>query len=102
MSCLLADDQSINRFVTYLLSEGLFEAPIGTPFYQPLLDDYLAWMRRERSATPGTCELRTHSLVTFVRWLGPRATPRGLAQLNAEEVERTIYARSIVRTMYGC
>lgn len=79
---------SINRFVTYLLSQGLFETPIDTPFYQPLLDDYLAWMRGERSATPGTCELRTHSLVAFLRWLGPRATPRGLAELKAEEVER--------------
>ena len=44
---------SINRFVAYLLSQGLYETPLETPIYQPLLDGYLMWLRQEHGATDG-------------------------------------------------
>ena len=83
---------SINRFIAYLLSQGLYEAPVEAPIYQPLLDGYLAWLRREHGATSGTCELRAASLVKFLRWLGPQATAEGLSVLSAEQVEQFFLA----------
>lgn len=83
---------SINRFVAYLLSQGLYETPLETPIYQPLLDGYLMWLRQEHGATDGTCGVRAGSLVKFFRWLGPQATSEGLSALNAEQVEQFFLA----------
>ncbi len=79
---------SVNRFIAYLRSQGLYEAPVQTPVYQPLLDGYLHWLQREQGATAETCALRARSLIKFLRWLGSAATAAGLAALNAEQVER--------------
>ena len=78
---------SIDRLIAFLRHQGRFDAPRQAPLYQPLLDAYLAWLRKERDVTPGTLELRGRSLTRFLRWLGPQATVEGLSLLGAEQVE---------------
>ena len=78
---------SIDRLIAFLRHQGRFDAPRQAPLYQPLLDAYLAWLRKERDVTPGTLELRDRSLTRFLRWLGPQATVEGLSLLGAEQVE---------------
>jgi site-specific recombinase XerD len=80
---------SVNRFAEYLRQEGLFVAlPTEVVVYQPLLDAYLQWMDRYQHAVPRTLKLRALSLTRFLQWLGPQATPQGLAKLNSEQVEQ--------------
>ena len=83
---------SVNRFAEWLRQEGRLLAPVAHAIYQRLVDAYLQWMRNYRHAAPGTLELRAHSLVRFLRWLGPDATPRGLAKLDCEKVEQFVLA----------
>ena len=65
--------------------------------YQPLFDDYLAWMAHFQHAASGTLEIRAQYLVTFLRWLGPNATPQGMATLTADDVEAffLVYAHNV-------
>lgn len=79
---------SVNRFITYLCSQGLYEGPVEAPIYQSLLNGYLDWLHRENGATAGTCALRASSLTKFLRQLGPAATTQGLAALDSEAVEK--------------
>ncbi len=84
---------SVNRFAEYLRQEGLFVAlPTEVVVYQPLLDAYLQWMDRCQHAAPRTLERRAQSLTRFLQWLGPQATPQGLAKLNSEKVEQFFLA----------
>ncbi len=78
---------SINRFLSYLRESGLMGPLTHMEIYQPLLDIYLAWMRRYQHASEGTLKLRSHSIAQFLRWLGPEATPEGLSGLTAERIE---------------
>lgn len=78
---------SINRLIAFLRHQGRFDELRQLPLYQPLLDAYLGWLRKERDATPGTVALRGRSLTRFLRWLGPEATVEGLSRLSAEQVE---------------
>jgi len=83
---------SVNRFVDYLRGEGRFVATAARPVYEPLLAGYLQWMRSHQHAAPGTIELRAHSLIRFLKSLGPDATPRGLGRLDGEKVEQFVLA----------
>jgi integrase/recombinase XerD len=84
---------SVNRFAEYLRQEGRFVAlPAVEMVYQPLLDAYLQWMDRYQHAAPGTLEVRAGSLTQFLQWLGPDATPEGLARLNCQKVEQFFLA----------
>jgi integrase/recombinase XerD len=86
---------AINRFIAYLREQGAFlEPPCAPPLYQPLLDDYCAWMRRQRQVCEGTLALRRHSLGAWLQRLGPQATLEGLARLDAEQVERLFLAQA--------
>lgn len=78
---------SINRFVEYLCHEGLFDPLPRRELHQPLLDSYLAWMKRYQNTAAGTLEVRAQSLTQFLRWLGPEATPEGLNTLDSSDVE---------------
>jgi site-specific recombinase XerD len=49
-------------------------------------------MDRYQHAAPGTLQRRAQSLTPFLHWLGPRATPEGLAKLNCQEVEQFFLA----------
>jgi integrase/recombinase XerD len=91
---------SVNRFIDYLRSLGLFEPSAKTAIYQPLGDAYLHWMREHQHAAAGTIELRSHSISQFLEWLGPKATPQGCAELTAETVERFFlpYAQKMGRS----
>jgi integrase/recombinase XerD len=78
---------SVSRFLYYLRESGLLDHPAQQEAYQPLLDAYLTWMRRNQCASEGTLELRCRSITRFLRWLGPEATPEGLSRLTAERIE---------------
>jgi len=78
---------SVNRFLHYLRDSGLVDPLPQQEIYRPLLDAYLKWMRRYQHASEGTLEVRCHSVVQFLRWLGPEATPERLSGLTAERIE---------------
>jgi len=78
---------SIHRFVEYLHGRGLMPLASNDDPYALLLDDYLSWMREAQCSSPGTLELRRHSLRQFLDWLGDDATITGLARLNATRLE---------------
>ena len=80
---------SVRRFQEYLAGLGYGPpagAPAGVP--EPLLEDYLAWMKQVRQSAPGTLSLRRYQVREFLRWLGPQACPEGLSQLGRKWVEQ--------------
>jgi len=79
---------SINCFVKYLSQIGLFKPLVKEAIYQPLLDEYVQWMRDYRHVSSGTLDVRRHSLSQFLESLGPKATPQGLSELTLQTVER--------------
>jgi integrase/recombinase XerD len=87
---------SVNRFVGFLQQRGFFDPLIPAPVYQPLLEDYLTWMREHQHAAEGTLDIRRHSVGRFLEWLEEEAFPEGLAALEAHHVEGFFidYARS--------
>jgi len=91
---------SVNRFLHYLRKAERLDIITHQQLYQPLLDAYLTWMRRYQHASEGTLKLRSHSIAQFFRWLGPEATPEGLAGLTAERIEAFFlsYAKSMGRS----
>ena len=84
---LLRVRHSVSRFVEYLDEKGLFDPLQQHEIHQPLLDAYLVWMAHYQHAAAGTLELRAQYLTAFLRWLGPQATPQGLAMLSPDGVE---------------
>lgn len=78
---------SVNRFVGFLQQRGFFDPLIPAPVYQPLLEDYLTWMREHQHATEGTLDLRRHSVGRFLDWLEEEAFPEALSGLRAQRVE---------------
>lgn len=84
---LLRVHHSLNRFVEYLDGKNLFDPLIVREIHHPLLDAYLAWMAHHQHSAAGTLELRAQYLATFLRWLGPEATPQGLTTLSPDCVE---------------
>ncbi len=79
---------SINRFVQYLQQLGRFDSQDEPPVFATILEDYLRWMHDERHVTMGTLEVRRHSISEFLKWLGPKATDQGLAELTPEAIEQ--------------
>jgi len=78
---------SINRFIQYLRESGHPDLLQEQDIYKPVLDAYINWMRHYKHASDGTLGVRIHSLKQFLQWLGPEATPAGLAKLTADRVE---------------
>ena len=78
---------SLGRFVEFLRECDCFDAQEGTPVYQPLLADYLCWLREHQHAAPGTVELRGLSVARFLASLGPDAAQKALVELDAHGVE---------------
>lgn len=78
---------SISRFVEYLGEKGLFDPSPQGEIFAPLLAAYLEWMQHYQHAAAGTRELRAQYLTVFLRWLGPEATPQGVAKLSSAGVE---------------
>jgi integrase/recombinase XerD len=78
---------SVNRFLAYLRHSGLFDPLPRQEIYHPLLDAYLKWMCRYQHASDGTLEVRRHSTLRFLQWLGPEATPEGLSKLSSDRIE---------------
>ncbi len=85
---------SVHRFVTYLQEKGRFIPCDSPPFYQPLRDAYVEWMRRRQHAGDGTLDLRARSIGQFLQWLGPQATATRLSELTADRVEQFFIAYS--------
>ncbi len=86
-SKLLLQRHSVRCFVEYLGEKGLFIPLIQQEIYQPLLDAYLSWMTHFQNVIAETLRQRAHDLTTFMKWLGPEATPQGLATLTPNGVE---------------
>lgn len=84
---LLRVRYSLNRFVEFLGEKGLFDPLPQGEIFEPLPDAYLEWMQHYQHAAAGTLELRAQYLTVFLVWLGPEATPQGLARLRPEDVE---------------
>ena len=84
---LLRVSHSIARFIEFLGERRLYIRSREAEIYQPLFDDYLAWMAHFQHAASGTLEIRAQYLATFLRWLGPNATSQGMATLTADDVE---------------
>ncbi len=78
---------SLSRFVEHLRHRDLFDSLVETPVYQPVLDEYLRWMRDHQHAAKGTLELRQFGAARFLASLGKDATANGLARLDAHYVE---------------
>ncbi len=78
---------SLSRFVEFLRQRGLFDPLAEAPVYQPLLDDYLRWMREHQHAAEGTLELRGLGVARFLASLGENAATERLAELNADDIE---------------
>ena len=84
---LLRVRHSVSRFVAYLVENGFFNPLPELKIYQSLLDAYLARMAHYQHAAAGTLGLRAQYLTAFLKWLGPEATPQGLAKLSPDGVE---------------
>ncbi len=78
---------SLSRFVEFLRHRDLFDPLAETPPYQPVLDEYLRWMRDHQHAAEGTLELRGRCVARFLASLGEEATPERLTGLDAHRVE---------------
>jgi site-specific recombinase XerD len=78
---------SLSRFVEFLRGRDQYDPLLEVPAYQPLLDEYLRWMREHQHAAEGTLELRRFGLSRFLTSLGDDATVEGLASLDAQRVE---------------
>ena len=78
---------SVSRFVEFLGEQRLFDPLTKIETYQPLLNAYLTWMAHYQNAATGTMGLRAQYLTTFLQWLGPAATPQGMATLSPDGVE---------------
>lgn len=91
---------SVNRFVDYLRELRLLDSLPQQEIYQPLLEDYLKWMRHYQHASDGTLKVRSHSIAQFLKWLGPGATPEGLFRLTVDGIEGFFlsYAQSMGRS----
>jgi site-specific recombinase XerD len=98
--CVKLMRRSINRFTDYLGEAGLFDPLVEPPVYQPLLDSYLAWLRKHRQSAPATLKLRSNYVTKFMAWLGPSVTTRDLSELTPERVEEfsIAYARTTGRS----
>jgi len=91
---------SVNRFLAYLRDSGLLNSLPQPKIYQPLLGGYLQWMRHSQHTADGTLQIRRHSITQFLQWLGPEATPEGLAKLTPQRIEAFFlsYAQRIGRS----
>jgi len=89
--------KSINRLVQFLSEKGLFVPLLVPCVYQGLMDGYLSWMACHQLSASGTLQLRAQYLTVFLRWLGPNATPEGIAALTATDVEAFFldYAKTV-------
>lgn len=89
--------QSVSRFSEYLGEKGLFDPLPPGEIFAPLLAAYLEWMQHYHHSAAGTRELRSQYLTVFLRWLGPAATPQGVAKLSLEGAEAffLVYAQKV-------
>ena len=78
---------SVSRFREYLVSVDRFDPEDAGKPYDAILDGYLTWMREHQHASPGTLELRAHSVRRFLECMGEEAAADGLSGLTAERVE---------------
>lgn len=78
---------SLSRFVEYLRDRDQYDPLLEAPVYQPLLNEYLRWMRESQHAAEGTLELRRRGVANFLASLRDDATAEGLAKLDAQRVE---------------
>ncbi len=65
---------AINRLIAYLGPRGLYEESRAAATFEPLLLEYVKWLRVDRGCTAGTIELRTRSIQSFLEDLGSLAT----------------------------
>jgi integrase/recombinase XerD len=92
--------KSINRFVHYLQQVGRYDSQDEPPVFAGILEDYLQWMHDERYVSMETLKARRYWLNwlrEFLKWLGPKATHKRLAELTAETIEQFFlsYAETI-------
>ncbi len=78
---------SLSRFVEFLGELDLFDPRLATPVYQPLLDDYLRWMREHQHAAEGTLDIRRLGVSRFLASLGGDGTADVLAKLDTRRIE---------------
>jgi site-specific recombinase XerD len=78
---------SLNRFVEFLRDRDLYDPLLEAPVYQPLLGEYLRWMREHQHTAEGTLALRRRGVTLFLASLGGDASAEGLAKLDAQRVE---------------
>ena len=78
---------SLSRFVEFLRGRDLYDPLQEVPVYEPLLDEYLRWMREHQHAADGTLELRQLGVSSFLASLGAGASAAGLATLDAPRIE---------------
>ena len=89
---------SINRFIEFLDQKGQFiTSGKEVPPYQPLLDDYLKWMREHQYAGKSSLKVHRHKIERFLGALATDATPEGRSRLTVEKIETFFldYARGM-------
>ncbi len=91
---------AVNRFLDFLRDSGLLDTSTEQDSYQPLVEAYLKWMRDYRHVSQGTIGIRRRSILSFLQWLGPEATPEGLLRLSSDKIENFFidYTRSTGRS----
>ncbi len=78
---------AVRCFLRYLSSRGILRASVEIPRpYQKLLEDYLAYLKRERNLAESTIRVRRRDLIPFLEDLGADAVSDRLENLLPERV----------------
>ena len=97
------EPRSVRSFLNYLSDRGLLEVVSeSNPLYQPLLEEYLDYLKHDRNLATQTLKLRRSYLIPFLEYLGPDAIQGNLGKLTAESVQSfffTYIEKKKVRTI---
>jgi len=77
---------TLNRLIQYLEEKDLVDLNEKPEIYDPLLREYLQWMREYRCVSEGTLRVRRISLTVFLEWMGDDAVAGRLSCLSVERL----------------
>jgi integrase/recombinase XerD len=85
---------AMGYFIDYLTQEEVYTPELKQPpVYQPLLEEFLIWLRNYHHLAPGSVSCRRVDIIKFFQWLGPQATKAGLGELTHSHVETFFVTR---------
>lgn len=69
--------------------------PLPPPFFAPLLEEWLAFLRQHRGLAEESIRLYQRHVARFLKGLGQDATPTGLKRINAERIRSYIRKKAV-------